>query len=123
MIVTRVKAEEAIGVLGWGGEALDALNEASFKAMYREAARKAHPDAPEGSAEAFARVDWAKHVLQAWIARQPTERPKGLAASDCPRCLGKGRMKRTRGFTTTLVKCDACNGTGDGGYEHDRSRE
>lgn len=123
MIVTRVKAEEAIGVLGWGAEALDALSAESFKSMYREAARKAHPDAEGGSAEAFARVDWAKHVLQAWMARQPIDRPKGLAAADCARCAGKGRIKMHKGFTSYTVRCPTCHGTGDGGYDHDRSTE
>lgn len=135
MIVNRKQAEEAWALLvttavndpmevysDWPN--LDGTCEEAVKSAYKSAARKAHPDMETGSAEKFAAVDRAKHVLLKWLERQAADGPPKLKAEQCTNCGGKGYVERQgqRGFkvTTLRVQCRRCNGTGEEGVEHDR---
>lgn len=109
MIVTRAKAEEAAGVLLL--DLNDNVQDYNVVAAYRYLARKAHPDMPGGNVEAFARVDWAKQVLLAWLARDTSV--VQLRKEDCTNCLGTGRVKIMHGFKTMQVLCGMCKGSGD----------
>lgn len=120
MIVNRGHATDALADLGMA-QGPDEYTAADLKAAYRFRAGLTHPDREGGSIEAFAVVDRAKHVLEAWLAKRSTEARLGLVAPPCVRCGGTGRIKVHKGFKFYLVKCVTCNGTGDGGYDHDRA--
>jgi DnaJ-class molecular chaperone len=113
MIISRKKAEEAAAVLEIS---LEGLTNAA-KAAYHAAARKSHPDLG-GSAQAFARVDWAKHVVNGWLDREEPPRPVHQAPK-CVVCDGEGRIRTQRGFKQFIRACDKCHGTGDAQYEPD----
>lgn len=119
MIVTRKMAEEACKVLGWGVETLNAeMTSEGVGAQYRQAAKAAHPDAG-GSAEAFAAVDRAKHVLLAWLKRQSgpmAELPHG-DTQQCYTCEGRGYLVNRRGWKVLHVQCHGCGGSGELGIK------
>lgn len=118
MIVSRARAEEAASVFGFDISS-GLLDEQQVNAAYRTEARKAHPDMG-GSNEAFARVDWAKHVLLAWLAKRDGPAAKAEAVN-CTRCDGRGFIQRQRGFGKgARVQCPKCDGTGDAAYERPR---
>lgn len=130
MIVSRVKAEEAILVLlakydgRWdmGEFKLDTLTPEKLKLLYREAAKATHPDAG-GKAEDFARVDWAKCALEAWLAKAEPA-PIAHTRENCPNCHGKGYFMMRKGFSGGLRKqCHRCRGTGDANLDIDTANE
>src|SRR6185312_17432828 len=119
MIVSRAKAEEAHAILRsfYMGEIaglpseFDQLDKHVLTALYHSAARATHPDAG-GKAEDFARVDWAKHALTAWLG---TDKPAAAPRQEvhCPRCEGRGYIQRQHGFGKgARVQCPKCDGTG-----------
>ena len=119
MIITRVKAEEAAGVFGFKLDGI--LAEDLIIAAYRAEAKKAHPDAG-GSTEAFARVDWAKHALLAWIKQEGTqEAPPVLKKQTCYRCGGLGFTQEQVGFRKGARRqCQRCGGSGDLNFDPDK---
>lgn len=114
MLVNRAKAEEAAEILGLAPLDHHVVNVDRVKAAYKEMAKTAHPDAG-GSAEAFARVDWAKHALIAWLGKNPAREPEMPVKGDpCPVCTGTGRVKVQNGFKSALTRlCQMCQGTGE----------
>lgn len=118
MTVTRAKALEAASVLRIQ---LDDATEAMVKTAFRSMALTAHPD-QGGSVEAYARVDWAKEVLNRWLKAQATvtDTP-GLTPDKCKPCGGRGSVVIRRGFGTLTITCGLCRGSGDATYDHDRS--
>lgn len=132
MIVSRKTAEDAWALLGQYYDtmgktesvmypAFDRILEADVANLYRIAARKTHPDAG-GALEAFAAVDKAKHVLLAWLARRP-EPTSRSTFRNCTICAGKGKVTRHRGFNSWQERCGACHGSGEEGYDADRTNE
>lgn len=120
MIVTRAKAEEAAAIFGFDISS-GLLDEQQIIAAYRTEARKVHPDAG-GTAEAFARVDWAKHVLVAWLQKRDGPKHEELSLKKCPNCDGRGFIQKHMGFKKgARVQCLRCAGTGDAAYEHERA--
>lgn len=95
------------------GVELEAVTEGLVNAAYRVAARKTHPDAG-GTAEAFAQVDRAKHIVLRWLVRRPTpaEVPHG-GVEECPRCGGSGFVMRRHGFREMRAQCPSCRGSGE----------
>lgn len=124
MIISDKMARGALTLLtawaGYGsGEELGDLTEDAVKEYYREAAKTAHPD-KGGSAEQFAEVDRAKHVLLEWLKRQtPTVTPDHGPRRKCHMCGGKGFVMSQRGWRQLRTSCGACRGTGDLDTEHD----
>lgn len=118
MIVTRVKAKEACEILGWGVETLgEEFTPAGVVAQYKHAAKSAHPDTG-GSAEAFARVDWAKHALLAWLRQQGGATEHSVFdRTRCDACNGSGRVTMRKGWSTLQVSCTKCHGSGDADYD------
>jgi len=87
----------AFEVLGLGADAtVDAI-----KARWRELAGIHHPDRG-GDAEEFHKYRLAYHA-----ALKIAEAPKV-----CMTCRGKKRVQRAYGFTSLMVSCPDCNGTG-----------
>lgn len=122
MIVTEKMAVEALiclaGHAGYGpGNGLAGLDMESAKQMYRDAARRSHPDAG-GKAEDFAAVDRAKHVLLEWLKREPEARPIHKPTV-CYRCDGKGFVTQQRAWRSMRVQCPECRGAGDLDTVHD----
>lgn len=111
MLINRAKAEEAAAILDVHFETASV---AAVEMNYRAKAKLTHPDAG-GSAEAFARVDWAKHALLAWLAKNPAKDTEMPAKGDpCPACAGVGRVKVQNGFKSALTRlCQLCGGTGE----------
>lgn len=111
MLVNRAKAEEAAEILGVHFETASV---AAVNMSYKAAAKRTHPDAG-GSAEAFARVDWAKHALTAWLGRNPAKlNDMPVKGDPCPVCAGTGRVKVQNGFKSALTRlCQMCQGTGE----------
>lgn len=119
MIISKQAAEAAALVLGL--DLGDHLDETAITVAYRAKARETHPDAG-GSAEAFARVDRAKHVMIHWIKRVKEETVQAAIDGLCENCGGSGFIKQHRGFAAPLRRqCPRCRGTGDINYEHDNS--
>lgn len=114
MLVNRAKAEEAAEILGLYPLEHHVVNVERVNAAYKEKVKVAHPDAG-GSAEAFARVDWAKHALIAWLGKNPARQPEMPVKGDsCPVCAGTGRVKSQNGFKSALTRmCLQCQGTGE----------
>lgn len=98
---------------------LDGRTADQVNAAYRIAARYTHPD-KGGDAETFARVDYAKCLLIKWLERQEEPRTADFADGLCKQCDGLGFHKVTHGFKTTRRACQACRGTGDMNYEHEK---
>lgn len=71
------------------------------KAAYRRLVSKAHPD-HGGDAQTFRELRGAYQSALA-VASAP-----GV----CQDCAGSGRQRRANGFSTLLVVCPACNGSG-----------
>lgn len=119
MIVTRAKAEEAKGLL----EIPNPLEEIDGPLVYfsfKVAARRTHPDVG-GNAEAFARVDWAKHVLLKWLEKPANAEQRSDLGAKCPHCEGYGYVRKQIGFKLgARIQCVRCAGTGDAGHEPDR---
>lgn len=114
MLVNRAKAEEAAEILGLAPIKHHVLNVDAVKAAYKELAKTTHPDAG-GSVEAFARVDWAKHALIAWLGRNPAKlNDMPVKGDPCPVCGGAGRVRMQNGFKSALTRlCQHCQGTGE----------
>lgn len=121
MIVTQKMAQEAWSVLAMGdchGPAFPDLQEADVTSYYRAAVKTAHPDTAEGSIEAFAKVDRAKHVLLHWLRRPSSDAAQERAQLDrCPRCGGTGRLTLHKGFSKMSMVCPNCRGSGELGTE------
>lgn len=118
-------AEQACVDLAYhnGGDALEGLTADSVQATYRAAAKATHPDAG-GSAEAFAKVDRAKHVLLKWLEREAQFKdlePKH--GEKCRRCDGKGYVESARAFRTMRVACPLCRGLGEEGVESEKGHD
>lgn len=110
MLVSRAMAEDAAFTFGFDLSA--PMTEEHINAMYKSLAKKAHPDAG-GSAEAFARVDRAKHVLLAWLAKKP-EAAQASAGEPCPMCEGRGKVHQRSGFKRGMLRqCPSCQGHGE----------
>lgn len=115
MLVNRAKAEEAAEALGLSVYMTDGgLDDVTVKLAYKEKAKVTHPDAG-GSPEAFARVDWAKHVLLAWLAKRPSATPAmPVKGENCPACQGLGTVWQLTGFKRGMKRmCGQCSGTGE----------
>lgn len=123
MIVSAKQAQEAWNLLRpystiENGDLMQATNhehaEDVVRDAYRQAARVTHPD-KGGTAEAFAAVDRAKHVLLAWLARpQPTQTDH--KKKPCDYCGGLGHVytQGTRPGSQGLRRtCPKCRGSGD----------
>lgn len=81
---------------------------------YRQAAKAAHPD-KGGTAEAFAAVDRAKHVLLAWLGR-PQPVSQDHKKKPCDYCGGNGHVYtagRAPGSAGLRRTCPKCRGSGD----------
>lgn len=115
MIVTEKMAKEAWDLLrvssGLREDAEFPYVAASVQVAYRYAAKNAHPDAG-GTAEQFAAVDRAKHVLLAWLEKKARPVTPG-AGTKCQRCAGKGHVELQKAWRTMRVQCPTCRGTGD----------
>jgi hypothetical protein len=124
-MITRAKAEDAHTVLlsKYMGEIdklpleFDKLDQHVLTALYHSAARATHPDTG-GTSEAFARVDWAKHVLLKWL-----EKPRSIQPSHkrqpCHACGGAGFLRKHSGFRPgARVQCITCHGSGDADYDY-----
>lgn len=121
MIISRAKAEEAAKELLIHGFFLEGLTEQVVNEAYRSRARETHPDMEGGSGEAFARVDWAKHVMLAWISKQGEYVTIPTLGAKCLNCGGGGFIQKQLGFKKgARVQCVRCSGTGDAGYEPDK---
>lgn len=116
MIVSRKMAEAAAAELGLALH--ETLDDQTVALAYRAMARVVHPDVG-GSAEAFAAVDRAKHVLLGWLERSTGPAP-AAAGGKCATCAGKGHVTVQRGFKSHWIMCGACKGSGDAGYDHDQ---
>lgn len=100
------KWDQMASLSGWA-------NESNVKAAFHAASRQTHPDMG-GSAEAFAAVDRAKHVLLEWLKRAPAARPVQSAQGEpCDRCGGAGWVSVQRAWKAMRVTCQRCRGTGD----------
>lgn len=99
-------------------ETLQDLTSDIVSSRYKYAARFTHPDMPGGSVETFARVDWAKQVLLAWLSRDTV--PVKLFDSGCANCYGSGRVKMVHGFKTYTVVCGVCRGAGTMDVDNDK---
>ena len=114
MIVSQKQAEEARKILDMPSAEGLLYSEEYVKECYREAAKRAHPD-KGGTAEAFAAVDRAKHVLLAWLARpQPAAADHKKRA--CDYCHGEGFLympSRQPGSVGLRRTCPKCRGSGD----------
>lgn len=119
MIISRVKAEAAIKVLGIGHSPED-VTAAAVRTAYILVAKATHPDMPTGDAAKFAEADRAKHILEAWLAKPDADAPKGLHPTACDNCAGTGRIKVQRGFTSMTVVCQPCGGTGAADLDKDK---
>ena len=119
MIITRAKAEEAASVFGFKLDGI--LAEDLIIAAYRTEAKKAHPDAG-GSPEAFARVDWAKHALLAWIEQEGAQiEAPTLQKQKCHKCSGLGFTQAHVGFRKGARRvCTRCHGSGDLNFDPDK---
>jgi DnaJ-class molecular chaperone len=119
MIISRAKAEEAAGILH---VMLDGLTPELLKGAYRDEAKETHPDAG-GSAEAFARVDWAKCALEAWLEKAEQTAPVHKQ-ENCTLCDGKGYVIQRKGLSGGLRRqCGRCRGTGDANLDIDTANE
>lgn len=110
MLVSRAMAEDAAESLALIG--LETLDEETVNFAYKTMAKISHPDAG-GSAEAFARVERAKHVLLAWLAKKP-EAAQASAGEPCPLCGGRGKFHQRSGFKRGMLRqCPSCQGHGE----------
>lgn len=107
MFITAAKADDAGQVLGL---APDTCSEADITAAFRKLSATHHPDAG-GSAEAFARLSWAKEALVRWVAARPMVRQgsQTIAPGTCRACGGVGRIRKG----SLKMFCSLCNGTGN----------
>ena len=74
------------------------------RAAYRRLAKAAHPDAAEGSAEAFGALNRAYGAAFAYAHSEP-----------CPRCAGRGSVPQpgaAYGWTPVYMPCGTCVGSG-----------
>lgn len=121
MIVSRTQAEEASKELLIHVFFLQGLTVEVVQQAYRSRARETHPDTG-GTLEQFVAVDRAKHVLIAWLNRQPEAVAKALQPELCNACDGTGTIHVGRGFVKPLrMQCGKCKGTGDLSYDHDKT--
>jgi DnaJ-class molecular chaperone len=120
MIVTEKMAQEAWDVLrphtSLGQEDIrTAIGKPDapeiIQHAYRQAVKVVHPD-KGGTAEQFAAVDRAKHVLLAWLEKKAKPTTPG-AGTKCQRCAGKGHVELQKAWRTMRVQCPTCRGTGD----------
>lgn len=113
MIVNEKQAREAADLLAF--PSLGAVVDADHvKEHYRTAAKGCHPDAG-GSAEAFAAVDRAKHILLAWLEK-PQPAPTVHKKKACDYCGGLGHVYtsgRNIGSQGLRRTCPKCRGSGD----------
>lgn len=87
--------------------------------LYRFLARTTHPDAG-GSAEDFAKLDRAKHVVQAWLVKQAAAPATAVAATPCKVCGGAGYVVQHTGLPGRKGlrrQCITCHGSGDATYD------
>lgn len=119
MIVTEQMAREAAGDLGLTLH--DTLDETTVSMAYRALAKTVHPDVG-GSAEAFAAVDRAKHVLMEWLKRKATTTiARAHGKRPCTHCEGRGYIVLTSGRPGSMGlrrQCQRCHGSGDADYDN-----
>lgn len=113
MMVNEKDARAAAEELGlsWGSSIIDI---GGVTAAYRARAAQTHPDRGGDAAE-FVKVDRAKHVLLAWLAK-----PKVASVTQrkrpCDYCNGAGHVYQqgsrpgSQGLRRT---CPKCSGSGD----------
>lgn len=119
MLVTRNLAEQASKELLIHALFLDdKLTLQVVKEAYRSRCRETHPDMG-GTAEAFAAVDRAKHILLKWLERDPEPKVAG-AGQVCDRCDGRGYIESRRAWRSMKMQCPKCRGTGDLDSEHEK---
>jgi DnaJ-class molecular chaperone len=95
------------------------LSVTDVKSAYHAASRTTHPDMG-GTAEKFASVDRAKHILLEHLKRgAPAPAPVHGPVRRCHMCGGKGFVLNHKGFRALRSSCGACRGTGDLDTEHD----
>lgn len=119
MLVTRAMAEDAHILLyetygTFNPTRLDSITEESVGFQYRYASKFTHPDRG-GTAEAFARVDRAKHVLLAWLAK-PKPATVEHRKRPCEACTGSGHVYASSGRPGSKGlrrQCVKCRGSGD----------
>lgn len=134
MIISRATAEEAWTLLRtyarmadevWDSDPMcniDGLTASNVKSAYHAASKYTHPDMG-GSAEAFARVDRAKHIMLEWLVKPATAAQPAHKARKCGNCAGKGYVHSMIGFKQGPRKqCHPCRGTGDADYEPDEGK-
>lgn len=111
MLVGRVKAEEAAGVLGLP---LEGLTDDVLKKAYRSAAKDCHPDHHgTDKLQQWSRVSWAKGCLDNWLAHHPVETAVEIQLTgDCGACGGSGRVRVGTGFSKLTMQCVICKGLG-----------
>jgi DnaJ-class molecular chaperone len=118
VIVSRTKASDALFLLSlWNIDQppieLDDHTVDTINDWYKRAARRTHPDIG-GSAEEFAAVDRAKHVLLKWLERQAAAPPPPHGGvSECPRCHGERHVYLWKGVRKLRVQCPTCKGNGE----------
>jgi DnaJ-class molecular chaperone len=125
VIVSERQAQEAWDLLrswarisdeGWDLDELARVvgrTERDVTDAYRAACKHVHPDRGGAMAD-FVKVDRAKYMLMAWIARVATGPvPAHGGVSECPRCLGKGSIILHRGIKQTRMQCATCQGNGE----------
>lgn len=118
MIVSQKQYDEAIALLlpYWPDEVATAhpLDADRVNTMYRQAVKVVHPD-KGGTAEQFAAVDRAKHVLLAWLER-PQPASQDHKKKPCDYCGGLGHVYtagRAPGSMGLRRTCPKCRGSGD----------
>lgn len=119
MHVNEKMAREAADLLAF--PSLDTVDLEGVKEHYRTAAKGAHPDAG-GSAEAFAQVDRAKHILLAWLEKVANAPPPAQlhGKRPCEACDGMGHITLQSGRPGRLGlrrQCQRCHGSGDADYD------
>ena len=116
MLVTEKMAREAVEVLGlkWPSPGDEPWTAETVNAAYRAKARETHPDAG-GTAEDFANVDRAKHILLEWL-KKPREEAPVHKQRKCDSCEGRGYIVISSGRIGSAGlrrQCRKCHGTGD----------
>lgn len=112
MLITAAKASEAAEVLA---VSLEGLTAEILSKAYRNAAKTCHPDQHGAEKlQLWARVSWAKEVLERWLKTRPAEEVP-MTVNGCRACDGKGRVPiKSNGFGKPMTMlCVLCDGRGE----------
>ena len=89
-----------------------AMTTQQLKTLYRDAARKVHPDVAPGHIETFTALALAYGALTNVSSRRQYDAQLALLPA-CPACSGSGTRRKQRGFTSVEVSaCEPCAGSG-----------